>query len=191
MVCQQIEQSVKLSLALSARERCAKHCFLLEVMVARNETDLAAIVERMIDQLGDVLKPRTASFELSTYGSGIVPISQLEAETIAWRLLATLTSRIGAGEHLQIELTNRNEQLVISCELPVSLATESDLFAPSSTPPGSTLNSGMFGAGFSLRLVKAETAAVGGNLERVDDWLQLTIPLLTGQGMEPSHEKVS
>lgn len=155
------------------------------------ESDFAAIVERMLDQLEDVLRPRTASFELSTYGSGMVPISQFEAETIAWRLLATLTSRIGAGEHLQIELTNTDGALVVSCELPVSLAAKGDLFAPSSTTSGSTLNAGMFGAGFSMRLLKAEATATGGSLERIDDWLQLTMPLLTGQGAEPSHENVS
>ncbi len=155
------------------------------------EADFAAIVERMLGQLEDVLRPRTASIELSSYGSGTVPISQFEAETIAWRLLATLASRIGAGEHLQIELTNKDGTLVISCELPVNLAAKGDLFAPSSTISGSTLNAGMFGAGFSMRLLKAEAAATGGSLERMDDWLQLTLPLLTGHSAEPSHETVS
>lgn len=44
----------------------------------------------------------------------------------------------------------------------------------------------MFGAGFALRLVRAEARAAGGDLEHVDERLRLTLPLLTAARGDPS-----
>ena len=150
------------------------------------ETDFPAIVGQMVDQLEPVLRPRTASFDLVTYEGGNIPASEADAEAMAWRLLATLTGAIGAGEHLGLEFTENDGALLLSCELPLSLASKPDLFAASPTRSGTSLSAGMFGAGFSLRLVKAEASAMGGSLERVDDWLVLTLPLLTAAASTPS-----
>ena len=51
---------------------------------------------------------------------------------------------------------------------------------------GSTLSSGIFGAGFSLRLARAETRAAGGELAREGDALVLSLPLLTAAEPLPS-----
>jgi hypothetical protein len=40
----------------------------------------------------------------------------------------------------------------------------------------------MFGAGFTLRLARAEAEAAGGSLERRDDRVRLTVPALTDSG---------
>ena len=42
------------------------------------------------------------------------------------------------------------------------------------------------GAGFSLRLARAEARAAGGELSRDDQWLILSLPLLTGEEALPS-----
>lgn len=156
------------------------------LQIESGASDFPAIIGRMVEQLESVLRPRTASFELTTYEGGHIPASTEEAEVMAWRLLATLAAHIGAGEHLQLEFTEKAGALQLSCELPMSLATTSDLFAASASRSGTSLSSGMFGAGFSLRLVKAEAKAMGGMMDRVDDWLVLTLPLLTDAADEPS-----
>ncbi|MFN5902158.1 MAG: sensor histidine kinase, partial [Novosphingobium sp.] len=65
--------------------------------------------------------------------------------------------------------------------LPASLASRSDkdLFeaAPGAVPQ--VIAAGVFGVGFALRLVRAETAACGGQLIREDGWLIMTLPDLT------------
>ena len=159
--------------------------------IETGESNFAEIVERLVSQLDDVLKPRTASFELATYEGGIVPISQNDAELLAWRLLATLASSMGAGEHLQLEFTAEDDRLVLSCELPLALATRTDLFAASASKQASSLSAGMFGSSFALRLVKAEARAAGGGLNHVEDWLQLSLPLLTQGNGETSDTRMN
>ena len=151
------------------------------------ETDFAAIVTNQIAQLQEVLNPRTASFELGAAPVPLIPLAAPDAETMAWRLLATLAGATGAGEQLQIELEPRDGNLQLNCEMPFSLAAKDDIFGSSSKPASGALSAGMFGAGFSLRLVRAEARAIGGDLTRVDDWLLLTLPPLTGADTGPSH----
>ncbi len=150
------------------------------------ETDFAAIIERLVEQLQDVLKARTAGLEFTTYENGIVPIETDDAEALAWRLLATLVGAMGGGEHLQVELAAKGDILLLSCELPAVLAGKSDIFSASGKPEQRAISAGMFGTGFSLRLARAEARAIGGELERVDDWLLLGLPLLTDVNREPS-----
>jgi hypothetical protein len=45
----------------------------------------------------------------------------------------------------------------------------------------------MFGAGFALRLARAEARAAGGDLVRDDANLLLTLPRLTAAKAAPSH----
>jgi hypothetical protein len=110
-----------------------------------------------------------------------------ESEALAWRLLATLAGAIGAGENIQIELAEQDRAVRLCSELPASLSSETDIFAASARPAAGIVSAGMFGAGFSLRLARAEARAAGGDLTRVDDWLLLTLPLLTEIEAEPSH----
>ncbi|MXO57391.1 sensor histidine kinase [Altererythrobacter gangjinensis] len=151
------------------------------------ETNFATIVIEQVGQLQEVLKPRTASYELGVAPVPAIPLTVVDAEAMAWRLLATITGAIGAGEHLQIELEDSDGNLQLSCEMPMSLAAKDDIFNSSSKPTSGSLSAGMFGSGFSLRLVRAEARAIGGDLRRVDDWLLLTIPPLTAAEAAPSQ----
>ena len=72
-------------------------------------------------------------------------------------------------------------------DLPVGLAEAADLFdgaAPSQAP---AVTAGMFGSGFTLRLVRAEAAALGGRLQVVEDRLELVLPALTA--LEGPHSE--
>ncbi|MDN3645768.1 HAMP domain-containing histidine kinase [Pontixanthobacter aestiaquae] len=151
------------------------------------QCDLGTIVGQQLMQLQGVLKPRTASFEPTLSEMPPVALDAQEAEALAWRLLATLVGTIGAGENIQIELAEQDGAARLCCELPVSLVSETDIFAATGKPQGGAISAGMFGAGFSLRLARAEARAAGGDLTRVDDWLLLTLPLLTAPLAEPSH----
>ena len=152
-------------------------------------SDFAAIVAGLIGQLGEVLKPRTAGFDLALpSGERIVPMARGDAEALAWRLLATITGAVGAGEQLAIALEPAGEHLRLRCELPASLAARGEIFAAGPRASGA-VSAGMFGAGFALRLARAEARAAGGNLAREDDWLVLSLPLLTAPAGEPSQRE--
>ncbi|WP_348631919.1 histidine kinase dimerization/phospho-acceptor domain-containing protein [Pontixanthobacter sp. CEM42] len=151
------------------------------------QCDFGTIVQQQLMQLQSVLKPRAASFEYTLSETPPVALDAQEAEALAWRLLATLVGTIGAGENVQIELAEQDEAARLCCELPASLVSETDIFAATGKPQGGAISAGMFGAGFSLRLARAEARAAGGDLTRVDDWLLLTLPLLTAPLPEPSH----
>ena len=150
-------------------------------------SDFAAIVKRLLDQLQAILKSRTSGLDLTTYANGVVAIDTDDAEALAWRLLATLVGAMGGGEHLQVELAEENGSFLLSFELPAVLAGKPDIFAASGRPGLKAVSAGMFGTGFSLRLARAEARSLGGQLERVDDWLLLSLPLLTEAGSEPSQ----
>ncbi|MGB7407061.1 MAG: histidine kinase dimerization/phospho-acceptor domain-containing protein [Pontixanthobacter sp.] len=148
------------------------------LIIDRGRSDFAGIVTRLVDQLKPVLHARTAAFELDTYGNGFIPVTEGEAEKMAWRLLATIANMMNADEHLELEIVARGGTLVLNCELPVSLAAKDDLFAAAPPQGEPIVTAGMFGAGFALRLVRAEATAIGGGLTRTDDWLSLSLPLM-------------
>ena len=64
------------------------------------------------------------------------------------------------------------------CDLPRQLLNEDDIFAAEAKPSETAISSGAFGAGFALRLARAEARAIGGDLVRTGDQLALTLPLL-------------
>ncbi|MEM6267280.1 MAG: sensor histidine kinase, partial [Pseudomonadota bacterium] len=63
-------------------------------------------------------------------------------------------------------------------DLPAQLLSEEDIFAAEAKPIGSAINAGLFGAGFSLRLARAEARSAGGGLARENERLTLSLPLL-------------
>jgi signal transduction histidine kinase len=151
------------------------------------EVDFAAIVERITEQLQEVLRPRTAGFDVALAdGCALVPLTRTDGEALAWRLLATLTGAFGAGETLRLELALDHDALRLRAELPASLAARGEIFAAGGKS-GGAVTAGMFGPGFALRLARAEARAAGGNLVREDDWLVLTLPLLTVAEAIPSR----
>ncbi|MGN6495945.1 MAG: histidine kinase dimerization/phospho-acceptor domain-containing protein [Tsuneonella sp.] len=153
----------------------------------RGEADFGSIAAGIVNQLQDVLRPRTSAFETDFPACPArAPLARGEAEALAWRLLATLTGAVGAGETLRLELTAGEGPLRLRCELPASLAAKSEIFAAGGKA-GGAVTAGMFGPGFALRLARAEARAAGGNLVREDDWLVLTLPLLTAAEAKPSR----
>ncbi|MCR2832906.1 histidine kinase dimerization/phospho-acceptor domain-containing protein [Parerythrobacter lacustris] len=154
-------------------------------------SDVNTVVGAMVGQLQAVLAARTAGFDFLSETVGSVPMAPTDCEGLTWRVLATIAGAVGAGEQLRVELSRHGNYAKFACELPASLAGEDDLFETSGKAPGGTLRAGMFGAGFSLRLARAEAQAVGGNLSRVEDWLIVTLPLLTGSAGEPSQNSAA
>lgn len=146
------------------------------------ETDLGALVKRTADQLTQVLSPRMAGLELEDAETGafVVSLDTDDAETLLWRFLATLAGGCATGEVLKARLKRRGHLIALTCDLPSQLAKEEDIFAAEAKPIGSAINAGLFGAGFALRLARAEAASAGGRLQRDNGTVTLTLPKLNG-----------
>ncbi|GAB4481783.1 MAG: hypothetical protein OHK0018_13260 [Erythrobacter tepidarius] len=160
--------------------------------IAPGEADLATLVLRMLGQIAPVLETRGAGIALDTAAqtSLLVPCDAEDAEAMLWRLLASIGAACGEGERLTAELTpvmGQGQALArLSCTLPAELARAEDLFAATVRPAGGMINTGLFGAGFALRLARAEVRAAGGALVREGNAVVLTLPLLTGSDTLPS-----
>ena len=158
-------------------ERLAK----LETRVLQLEPgtcDLAPLITRMVDQLQHVLSPRMAGFDLEPVEDPIpIAMAEEEAEALSWRVLATLAGLCTAGEALELILRRERRVTRLWCELPSQLVAEEDVFAAKAKPTSRGLSAGFFGAGFSLRLARAESRAAGGDLVHEDDRICLTLPL--------------
>lgn len=160
--------------------------------IAPGETDLAALVQRTLDQIAPVLETRGAGITLDTAlrASLLIACDSEDAEALAWRLLASIGAACGEGEQLTAQLApviGQGRALArLACPLPAELVREEDLFAAAVRPARGTINAGLFGAGFAFRLARAEASACGGALRREGDALVLTLPLLTGSEALPS-----
>ncbi|MBO6527075.1 histidine kinase dimerization/phospho-acceptor domain-containing protein [Erythrobacter sp.] len=151
------------------------------------ESDFANVVRAQLAQLQTVLGPRVARFDARlTDRPAPLALAQNEAEMLGWRVLATLAGATGAGENLSLTLALDGEQVTLRAQLPTKLAGAEDVFSSDVRSGGSTLSSGIFGAGFSLRLARAEARAAGGELAREENELVLSLPLLTGAETLPS-----
>lgn len=150
--------------------------------------DLAGIAEGLAAQLGEVLRSREAGFDLRIGARPCrVPLSGSEAEALCWRTLATITGAAGAGEELGLALDLAGGDARLACALPASLAGQADVFAATTPASRGPVSAGMFGAGFALRLARAEARAAGGDLVREGDALVLTLPCLTAADAAPSQ----
>ena len=132
--------------------------------------------------------------------AGQIPLAmgQADCETLSWRLFATLGSALGAGETIAIKASllsaaqyskqqgsggdrphdpDATNWLHLMCDLPASLAAVKDIFSADTRLDGGALSPGLFGAGFALRLVRAEVRAGGGDLVREEDTLTATFPI--------------
>jgi signal transduction histidine kinase len=142
--------------------------------------DFAAIVSGLARQLDEVLQPRNSSFRMEAHGAPCpVPLSLHEAEALGWRLLATITGATGANEEIDLRLSCDKATVGLACTMPASLRALDDVFSAESRAGGGAVSAGMFGAGFALRLARAEARAAGGDLLREGDALVLTLPRLT------------
>lgn len=145
--------------------------------------DFAAVVATSVEQLAPHTGPRSSGFSVRIDQSPLhVPLAEIEAERIVWRLLATLAGAAAPGEMLKLRLRARSENLRMTIALPASLAMRDDqaLFHATVGAVPQAIAAGVFGVGFALRLAAAEAKAAGGTLNRKTDRLQLTLPGLTG-----------
>lgn len=144
------------------------------------EADIAAILRRQSEQLQTVLSPRVARLATDwALAHAVVEIAVQEAELLSWRVLATIASATGAGETVRISLTTQDGAMCLCCALPQTLATAKDIFSTETRPVGGALSPGIFGAGFALRLARAEARTIGGDLYREEDDLLLSLPILS------------
>jgi hypothetical protein len=131
----------------------------------------------MARQLDAVLGQRSAALELEApLGRCPVALSRNDAELLAWRILATVAGAAAPGEVLRLRLAYESGRTVLEIDLPASLASRSEIFDSAAPIQPQAVSSGMFGAGFALRLARAEAHAAGGALARDEDLLRLTLP---------------
>jgi hypothetical protein len=140
--------------------------------------------------LNEAIAPRGSRIALSRAAQKaelVVPIDAEEAEAMLWRVLATLAAHTAPDETLTLSCEPRPATpgdpgahagaAQISCSLPKALAKAENLFAITTRPMDKTINSGMFGAGFALRLARSEARAAGGGLVRDEGLVVLRLPL--------------
>ena len=157
------------------------------IALAGGKTDLKALVHQMVEQLGNVLAPRMAGVVLEN-GDGRslwAEIDSEECEALVWRMLATLAGATKTGEVLAAEIEASADKATLWCAIPAQLIAEDDVFAAEVNPKASGISAGLFGAGFSLRLARAEARGAGGDLVQDEERLVLTLPL-TAVGMGES-----
>ncbi len=159
------------------------------IEIEEGEADLAAITKRTAGQLAGVLSPRMAGVEYANEENAPVPVAldAFDADALIWRLLATLGGACSAGEIISCRLERGLTRARLICELPAQLSSADDIFAADLKPANSALTAGLFGAGFSLRLARAEARAASGSLLLDGDNIVLTLPLLTSDAALPSQ----
>ncbi|HEU4819760.1 MAG TPA: histidine kinase dimerization/phospho-acceptor domain-containing protein [Qipengyuania sp.] len=142
-------------------------------------SDFVTIARRQVAQLQTVLSPRVSRLEAEwRLHEARVALAPEAAEMLAWRFLGTLAAATAAGERVSVELAAAGDSLRLAATLPAALAQVEDVFAGDIRTPGGVLGTGLFGAGFALRLARAEARAAGGDLLREDqDTMVLTLPL--------------
>ena len=148
----------------------------------RGETRLDEIVAGTVAQLDAHTQSRGSGFDLRIEEDDLaLPLARIEVERIVWRLLATLAGTAAPGERLKLRLRRKGGNLRLTAALPAVLAAKDDaaLFAAATGSVPQVIAAGVFGVGFALRLVRAETTAAGGKLERHRDRLRLELPGLT------------
>jgi two-component system, OmpR family, sensor kinase len=155
------------------------------MVIEPGEADLAALVRRTIAQLNPVLTAHGAAMlsEFAAETAMLVAIDPDDAEALLWRLLACLAAACEPGETICIALDpligNGSAMARLTCTLPARLTAQDNLFAAAARASDSAINAGLFGAGFALRLARAEARAAGGRLVRDGERLTLILPLLT------------
>ena len=152
------------------------------------QADLAGVIAATAGQLDAHTKARGSGFDLKfETDASATALAPVELERVIWRVLATLAGTSAPGERLKLRLRSKGDMLRLDLALPGSLAKLDDkaLFGAGPGAVPQVVASGMFGAGFALRLARAEAQAAKGELRRKGDRLRLSIPGLTRAG--PGH----
>ena len=143
-------------------------------------SDFVTVVRRQVAQLQTVLSPRVSRIEANwALSEATVPLAPESAELLAWRFLGTLAAATAAGEKMTLTLGGAAaDVLQLAVQLPAALAQSPDVFAGDIRSGGGALGTGLLGAGFALRLARAEARAAGGDLVREGlGRMILTLPL--------------
>jgi two-component system, OmpR family, sensor kinase len=151
-------------------------------VLGEGSADFAAILSQTAAQLGPHTRQRSVAFQIEgCTDQCAVAMAEADAQSLAWRLLATLGGAAAPGEQLSIFCNDAGGALQISFALPAALRakTGDSLFEAGVGAVPQAISAGVFGVGFALRLARAEAAAAGGDLKRVDDTLHLRLPGLT------------
>ncbi|MFA7596458.1 MAG: histidine kinase dimerization/phospho-acceptor domain-containing protein [Novosphingobium sp.] len=150
--------------------------------------DFTAALRAIVAQLTPFLDARSGGISLWGDDEATpVPLAKVEADRVAWRLLATLCGAMTAGEQLDIHVAREPDRVIFAFELPAALADRDDIFSAAPRSASQAITAGLFGSGFAFRLARAEARAVGGGMAREGDTLQLWFPLLTADGPDHSH----
>ncbi|MEO0690480.1 MAG: histidine kinase dimerization/phospho-acceptor domain-containing protein [Pseudomonadota bacterium] len=149
------------------------------IQMEDGECDLEALSRRIEAQLAPVLGSRGATMSIEMSADEAVPISvnAEDAERLVWRFIATLCSGCAPKDALQASLTIEDGHAKLICDLPTKLAESDDIFSATTKPEITAITAGAFGAGFALRLARAEARSSGGDLVREGNRLALTVPL--------------
>lgn len=155
------------------------------------DANLADIARRIVAQLASVLAPRLAGIELEIDGEEPISaaIDEEDAEALIWRVLATFGGGCASGETIGCTISRDHAMVRMICEVPAQLAGEDDIFAADAKPIAGNINAGVFGAGFALRLARAEARAAGGGLTHDGERVTLMLPVLTGAQSLPSQDE--
>ena len=145
--------------------------------------DFVTVVHRQVSQLQTVLSPRVSRIEVEwALQTATVPLAPESAELLAWRFLGTMAAATAAGEKVSLTLAGETDTLRLAVQLPAALAHSPDVFAGDVRTAGGALGAGLLGAGFALRLARAEARAVGGDLVREGlSRMILTLPMGAAQ----------
>ena len=141
--------------------------------------DFVTVVRRQVTQLQTVLSPRVSRIEANwALAEATVALAPESAELLAWRFLGTLAAATAAGERMTLTLAAKADMLQLVVQLPAALAHAPDVFAGDTRAAGGALGTGLLGAGFALRLARAEARAAGGDVVREGlGKMILTLPL--------------
>lgn len=154
------------------------------------EADLGELAKRIVAQLASVLAPRLAGIELEIAKDEqlVTRLDAEDAEALIWRILATCGGGCASGEVLDCTINRERGMVRMSCEVPAQLLSEDDIFAAEAKPIAGNINAGVFGAGFALRLARAEARSAGGSLTHDGERVTLLLPLLTSAKPLPSED---
>ncbi len=149
-----------------------------DLELAEGESDIAEMLIATADQLSGMLRPRMSEFALDNVEVPcVVAMAKQEIDALVWRLMATLAGAVAAGEVIGVKLIRTDTSASIEIDLPARFLSSESIFSTTMRDGNTALSAGMFGAGFALRLARAEAREAGGDLTASEELLRLTLPL--------------
>ncbi len=152
--------------------------------------DFVEVLQSTVEHLKGFTDLRNSGFTLQIPSNSeplMVALAKNAAEHLCWRFLGTLASLAGPDEMLALRIKSQDKMMRLLVEFPeaanICEQLQSGTVAIAGQP--SALTTGMFGAGFTLRLVAAEAKTLGGSLNWRENTVELVLPGLTN--IDPGH----